>query len=45
MADANVIDQGIQAAVESTEPLAEMPTYEIQEVLEHCVARFKERFD
>ena len=45
VADANVIDQGIQAAVEATEPLAEMPTYERQEVLEHCVARFKERFD
>ena len=45
VADANTIDQGIQAAVEATEPLAEMPTYERQEVLEHCVARFKERFD
>ena len=45
VADANAIDQGIQAAVEATEPLAEMPTYERQEVLEHCVARFKERFD
>jgi acyl-CoA reductase-like NAD-dependent aldehyde dehydrogenase len=45
VADANTIDQGIQAAVEATEPLSEMPTYERQEVLEHCVARFKERFD
>ena len=45
VADTNTIDQGIQAAVEATEPLAEMPTYERQEVLEHCVARFKERFD
>ena len=45
VADANTIDQGIQAAVDATEPLAEMPTYERQEVLEHCVARFKERFD
>ena len=45
VADTNTIDQGIQAAFEATEPLAEMPTYERQEVLEHCVARFKERFD
>ena len=45
LADASAIDRGIQAAVEAAEPLADMATYERQEVLEHCVNRFRERFD
>ena len=45
LADAEVIDHGIEAAVSAAEPLADMPTYERQAVLEHCVSRFKERFD
>ena len=45
LADSNVIEMGIQAAVDSMEPLAEMATFERQAVLEHCVNRFKELFD
>jgi len=43
MADAAAIDAGIAAAVKAAEPMARMASYERQAVLEHCVARFKER--
>ena len=33
LADASVIDQAIQAAVDASEPLASMATYERQAVL------------
>lgn len=42
-ADAATIDAGIAGAVEAAEPMARMPSYARQEVLNHCVARFKER--
>ncbi|MEM8699095.1 MAG: aldehyde dehydrogenase family protein [Pseudomonadota bacterium] len=45
LADAAAIDRGIAAAVAATEPMAEMAGYEKQAVLDHCVARFRERFD
>ncbi|MEM7745046.1 MAG: aldehyde dehydrogenase family protein [Pseudomonadota bacterium] len=45
MADEAAIDAGIAAAVEATRPMAEMASYEKQDVLMHCVARFKERYD
>lgn len=45
MADAATIDQAIAAAVEAAEPTRKMPPYERQAVLNHCVARFTERFD
>jgi len=45
MADAIVIDKAIAAAVEASEPMAKMPAYERQAVLDHCVKRFKERAD
>jgi acyl-CoA reductase-like NAD-dependent aldehyde dehydrogenase len=45
LADAGAIDAGIAAAVEAAEPMAEMASFEKQAVLDHCVARFKERFD
>ena len=45
MADAATIDAGIAAAVEAQEPMARMPAYERQAVLQHCVDRFKERAD
>ncbi|MEO1492902.1 MAG: aldehyde dehydrogenase family protein [Pseudomonadota bacterium] len=45
LADAAAIDAGIAAAVEAAEPMAEMASYEKQAVLDHCVARFKERYD
>ncbi|TWU00263.1 Sulfoacetaldehyde dehydrogenase [Botrimarina colliarenosi] len=45
MASASDIDRGIAAAVEATEPMRQMRPYERQAVLQHCVDRFKERFD
>lgn len=44
-ADAKTIDAGIQGAVEATEPMARMASYERQAVLQHCVDRFRERSD
>ena len=44
-ADAKTIDAGIQGAVEAVEPMARMASYERQAVLQHCVDRFKERYD
>ncbi len=44
-ADAATIDAGIAAAVEATGPMARMAAYERQAVLQHCVDRFKARFD
>lgn len=43
MADADVIDRAIGAAVEATEPMAAMRGYERQSVLNHCVDRFSQR--
>lgn len=45
LADAKVIDQAIAAAVAAQEAMAAMPPYERQDVLNHCVARFTERFE
>jgi acyl-CoA reductase-like NAD-dependent aldehyde dehydrogenase len=45
LADVATIDKGIQGAVDAAEPCARMASYERQDVLMHCVARFKERFD
>jgi acyl-CoA reductase-like NAD-dependent aldehyde dehydrogenase len=38
-ADAATIDAGIAAAVEATEPMARLASYERQAVLMHCVKR------
>ncbi len=43
LARTDAIDAGIAAAVDAAEAMAEMPAYERQAVLNHCVARFKER--
>ncbi len=43
LADAQAIDQGIAATVEAAEPMARMPAYERQAVLNYCVKRFTER--
>ncbi len=43
MADAPAIDKAIAAAVKAAEPMARLAGYERQAVLEHCVARFRER--
>src|ERR687892_957846 len=44
-AEAATIDGGIRGAVEAAEPMARLPAYQRQAVLQHCVDRFKERFD
>ncbi len=44
-ADAATIDEAIAGAVHAAEPMARMASYERQAVLDHCVARFRERFD
>ena len=44
-ADAATIDEGIAGAVAAAEPMARLPSYARQAVLQHCVDRFKERFD
>ncbi|MEK6638809.1 MAG: aldehyde dehydrogenase family protein [Pseudomonadota bacterium] len=45
MADARTIDAGIAGAVRAAEPMAKMAAYERQNVLQHCVDRFKTRYD
>lgn len=45
LADAAAIDAGITAAVEAAEPMARMAAYERQDILNHCVNRFRERAD
>lgn len=45
IADAKVIDQAIAAAVASQPLLNKMAPYERQNILNHCVKRFEERFD
>ena len=44
-ADAATIDAGIAGAVAAAEPMARMPAYARQAVLQHCVDRFKQRYD
>ncbi len=45
LADARVIDAAIAAAVAAAEPMRRMAAYERQAVLDHCVRRFRERFE
>ena len=45
LAGSAAIDAGIAAAVDAARPMAAMASYERQEVLNHCVGRFRERFD
>ena len=45
LATPDVIEEAIAGAVAATEPMAAMASYERQNVLQHCVNRFKERFD
>jgi acyl-CoA reductase-like NAD-dependent aldehyde dehydrogenase len=45
LADANAVDQAIAAAARAEAAMRAMPPYARQEVLEHCVARFRERHD
>jgi acyl-CoA reductase-like NAD-dependent aldehyde dehydrogenase len=45
LADAAMIERAIAAAVEAEAPMRAFPPYARQAVLEHCIARFRERFD
>ncbi len=45
LADAATINEGIAGTVRAAEPMAHMASYERQDVLMHCVSRFKERYD
>ena len=45
LADRDTIDKAIEKAVTAQEPLRDMAAYHRQEVLNHCVKRFQERFD
>lgn len=45
LADADVIDKAIAAAEKAQPAMNKMPAYKRQQILEHCVVRFKERFD
>lgn len=45
LATPDVIDEAIAGTVRATEPMARMASYQRQAVLDHCVKRFRERFD
>jgi len=45
LATPDVILEGIAGAVRAAEPMARLASYERQGVLDHCIARFRERFD
>lgn len=45
LADAATIDAAIEAADAAQEALRKMPAYERQDILNHCVKRFQERFE
>src|SRR5690606_23498050 len=45
LADPATIDRAIGAATAAAEPMRKVPAYARQEVLNHCVKRFTERFD
>ncbi|MEP6174001.1 MAG: aldehyde dehydrogenase family protein, partial [Parasphingorhabdus sp.] len=45
LATPDVIEEAIAGAVAAAEPMAAMASYERQNVLQHCVDRFTERFD
>ncbi len=45
LADASAIDEAIEASVSGFEAFRKWPSYRRQEILNHCVRRFEERFD
>ncbi len=45
MASAAAIDQAIAAAAAAVGPMGKLAAYERQDILYHCVKRFKERFE
>ncbi len=45
LATPDIIEEGIAGAVRAAEPMARLASFEKQDVLMHCVSRFRERFD
>lgn len=45
LASPDIIEEAIAGAEKAAAPMARLASYEKQDVLNHCVARFKERFD
>jgi len=45
LATPDVIDEAIAGTVRAAAPMAKMASFERQAVLDHCVKRFRERFD
>ena len=45
LATPDAIDEAIAGAVRATEPMARMASFERQAVLQHCVERFRQRYD
>lgn len=45
LATPEIIDKAIAGAVRAAEPMARLASFERKAVLDHCVARFEERFD
>jgi acyl-CoA reductase-like NAD-dependent aldehyde dehydrogenase len=45
LASPEVIDEAIAGAVRAAEPMARLASFERKAVLDHCVTRFRERFD
>ncbi|GMM92836.1 aldehyde dehydrogenase family protein [Qipengyuania sp. MTN3-11] len=45
LATPDIIEEAIAGTVRATEPMARMASFERQKVLEHCVSRFRERYD
>ncbi len=45
LADEKAIEKAIAAAQKAETPMRKMPPYARQAVLEHCIARFRERYD
>jgi len=45
LATPDIIEEAIAGAVRAAEPMARLAAYERQDVLMHCVARFRARFD
>jgi acyl-CoA reductase-like NAD-dependent aldehyde dehydrogenase len=45
LADRDAIDNGIAAAVDAAEPMRDLAACDRQAILQHCVDRFRERFD
>ena len=45
LATPDVIEEAIAGAARAAKPMAKMASYERQDVLQHCVKRFRERYD